>query len=473
MSLVHILVFWVAAALYRLLARGRTREWLLLVASVTALYWLQPATPIRHLDFWLPAASLLLVILTWAATRPRQPTGWREPAVTFGVTAAVVLALSLPRVFDFGWSITATRPPAIGLVVVVLLVMAAGLLGCAALAGRRLLLIGGAALLVGLFVIVKTQPLATDASALIRSWTGQSPDLANALDIRWLGFSYLAFRLLHALRDRLAGRLPGLTLREFLVYALFFPALTAGPIDRAERFTSDLRAPVSDPVVATQATWRVLIGVFKKYVLADSLALVALNAPNATQTSSTFWSWILLYAFALQLYLDFSGYTDVAIGLGLLMGIRLPENFVRPYLQPNLTAFWNSWHITLASWFRAYFFNPLARSLRQSRTRLPAWFIILVSQLSTMVLIGLWHGVTANFALWGAWHGLGLFVHNRWTDLIRRRRWDQRWGAGPVGRVLPIASALLTFHFVTLGWVWFALPNPGLSWSVLLRLFGR
>ena len=111
---------------------------------------------------------------------------------------------------------------------------------------------------------------------------------------------------------------------------------------------------------------------------------------------------VLLYAYAWRLYLDFSGYTDIAIGLGRLFGVRLPENFERPYLKPNLTTFWNSWHITLAQWFRAYFFNQLTRALRSRPRPLPAALIILIGQVGTMLLIGLWHGVTWNFVAWGA-----------------------------------------------------------------------
>jgi alginate O-acetyltransferase complex protein AlgI len=220
-----------------------------------------------------------------------------------------------------------------------------------------------------------------------------------------LGFSYIAFRLIHTLRDRQTGRLPLVNLREYVTYAVFFPALTAGPIDRLERFTPQLRQPA--PLDLMPGGQRLLVGLFKKFVLADSLGLVALNPINAGQIETTGWTWLVLYAFSLQILLDFSGYTDIAIGMALLMGIRLPENFNRPYRRPNLTQFWNHWHMTLTFWFRAYFFNPLARSLRSGQMKLPVWIVILVTQVLTMLLIGLWHGITANFAFWGLWHGAG------------------------------------------------------------------
>ncbi len=167
-----------------------------------------------------------------------------------------------------------------------------------------------------------------------------------------------------------------------------------------------------------------------------------------------------MYAYAFQIFFDFSGYTDIAIGLGRLLGIKLPENFNSPYLKPNLTQFWNNWHMTLTQWFRAYFFNPVTRALRSGKKPLPIPWIIFITQLATMVLIGLWHGVTWNFVLWGLWHGLGLFIHNRWSEWTKARfaKFGARLQAG-----LNIGGILLTFHFVALGWVFFALPEVSTS----------
>jgi D-alanyl-lipoteichoic acid acyltransferase DltB (MBOAT superfamily) len=285
-----------------------------------------------------------------------------------------------------------------------------------------------------------------------------------------LGFSYIAFRLLHTIRDRATGRLPPVTLSEYIVYIIFFPALTAGPIDRIERFVGDLRRPmalVADDI--GESSKRILVGLFKKFAVADTMALIALNATNALQVRSTGWAWVLLYAYSLQIYFDFSGYTDIAIGLGRLLGVKLPENFNSPYLKPNLTQFWNNWHMTLTQWFRTYFFNPVTRALRSRKKSLPIPVIIMLTQLATMVLIGLWHGVTVNFVAWGMWHGLGLFVHNRWSDLTRARfsAMAPQWRAA-----LNIGGVWLTFNFVALGWVFFALPDLSSSTNDLRILFG-
>jgi D-alanyl-lipoteichoic acid acyltransferase DltB (MBOAT superfamily) len=342
-------------------------------------------------------------------------------------------------------------------------------------------------LLLGLLVVLKLPALAQMASAGLRALMGQASSLAAAADLRWLGYSYVAFRLVHTLRERQNGRLPVVTLQEYVVYVIFFPAFTAGPIDRLERFIKDLRPGVSNPGVLSPgrttaspglqsqdlaaAGERLVVGLFKKFVVADGLALAALNAANAAQVTSAGWMWALLYAYSLQIFFDFSGYTDIAIGLGRLVGIALPENFNAPYLKPNLTQFWNNWHMTLTQWFRAYYFNPLTRWLRTGGRKLSAAVIIFITQITTMLLIGLWHGITWNFVLWGAWHGLGLFVQNRYSEWVRPRLPDL--AARPaLKQGLALAGGLLTFHYVALGWVWFALPSAGLSWQVFLKLFG-
>jgi alginate O-acetyltransferase complex protein AlgI len=200
---------------------------------------------------------------------------------------------------------------------------------------------------------------------------------------------------------------------------------------------------------------RVSLGLFKKFVIADTLAISALSDGLAQHIHSTPWMWFTVYAYAFQIYFDFSGYTDIAIGMGRLLGIRLPENFRSPYLKPNIAMFWNNWHITLTQWFRAYYFNPFTRSLR--RTKISAWSTLMLMQLSTMALI---------------WHGVGLFIHNRWSDWLRIRADITR--LSPFNqKLLSFGGVLLTFNFVALGWVFFALSTPALAWQTMLVLFGH
>jgi alginate O-acetyltransferase complex protein AlgI len=473
------------------LSPARWRGGLVLVGSVIAIYWLQPSTPLRNWDFWLPTASLLLTVWVWATTR--GPATDRSGSITnlLGVLllVATIIVIAVTRYLGPVCCLTASRPPGLERV---LMVMGGG--AVLALVSYRLtfanrsqkvLVIGTILALLLLFIILKHEILTTWVSAQLHRLTGQTASLAQPTDLPWLGLSYLAFRLLHVLRDHQSGRLPQVNLLEFANYVLFFPAIVAGPIDRLPRFTQDMRKEwhtASSQIAEAHFTrdWnryieggqRLLSGLFKKFALADTLALISLSNQNAPQVSSTFWMWVLLYAYSLRIYLDFSGYTDIAIGLGILLGIRLPENFDRPYLQQNLTAFWNSWHITLAQWFRAYLFNPLTRSLRsQTANRLPAWSIIFIGQFSTMAVIGLWHGLTWNFLIWGAWHGIGLFMHNRWVALVQPRLPDLS-GRIVIQRIMRFAGWLLTFNYIALGWVWFALSSPAFAVKVFQKLFG-
>jgi D-alanyl-lipoteichoic acid acyltransferase DltB (MBOAT superfamily) len=164
---------------------------------------------------------------------------------------------------------------------------------------RPFWLTGMIVLLIAALVVLKTPALSAAASGFLRAMNGQSTALASPVDIRWLGFSYIAFRLIHTLRDRQTGRLPPVSLGEYVTYVVFFPALTAGPIDRIERFIKDLREPpaLGEPEWL-EAGRRFFVGMFKKYVIADSLALIALGATNALQVRGTGWAWVLLYALA-------------------------------------------------------------------------------------------------------------------------------------------------------------------------------
>jgi len=453
-----------------------------LFISLLSIFWLQPLSPVRNLDFWLPLASIGMTCFVWAVTYPGEGRPVKQILPGLILILCVILGIALTRYLEPLCCLTQSRPPTIE---VILVASAFIFLGAAAiffaLPARPAFLWITIAILVGLFVVLKSEPIVIKLSGWLRGIMGQSQTLAAPTDLAWLGISFLTFRLLHVVRDRQSGRLPAYSLIDFAAYALFFPAVISGPIDRSQHFMSEMeKARASQTDVGWQnvtkkntlgGARRILIGSFKKIVLADSLAFFALNAQNAEQSTSTFWTWVLLLAFALRIYLDFSGYTDIALGAALLMGITLPENFDQPYTRQNITAFWNSWHITLAQWFRSYVFYPFTRFLRTKPGYLPAWLIILIGQALTMSLIGLWHGITWNFLIWGLWHALGLFVQNRWSEWARVRL--------PIGSISPPAQMLLktggwamTFLFVSLGWVWFSMPTPELALRVFSRLFG-
>ncbi|HVM72767.1 MAG TPA: MBOAT family O-acyltransferase [Anaerolineales bacterium] len=469
MTLVTILILILIAAILGLAAHRRARLPVLLAVSALAVFALQPALPVRGLDFWLPTLTLGLTVLAWILTTPRELRLWRENWPAAAILGGIVLILSLTRYLGFSLPLTASTPPQTSQVLVVLVTIA--LIGFFlwrfSSPGKRLLN-AAFVFIIFIFVLLKVPSLSLWISQILRGWNGQSTALASPLDLRWLGFSYIAFRLLHTLRDRQSGRLPAVSLSEYVIYVIFFPALSAGPIDRIERFTGDLRKPLSlTSDDYGEAGKRLVLGLFKKFVLADTLALIALNASNATQIRTAGWAWIVLYAYSFQIFFDFSGYTDIAIGMGRLLGIKLPENFKAPYLKPNLTQFWNNWHITLTQWFRAYFFNPVTRALRSGKKRLSIPAIVFVTQMGTMILIGLWHGVTWNFVAWGAWHGVGLFIHNRWSEWTKARfaTLSSGWQ-----KVLNVGGVVLTFHFVAIGWVFFALPSLSISVQFLRTL---
>lgn len=464
------------ALAYALFAPPAWRGWVLLTLSAVAVYVLQPFSPVRFVDFALPTAAIALAVTGWWLTRAPGQTQQREDVIALLLVVVIILLMAANRFLDAAQRLTPSRPPEplavagllAGFAVLVLVLTRP-------LRTWRGLFVAILAL-VALFAVLKAEPLGAVVSGVWRTTTGQDIALAALSDLNWLGFSYLAFRLIHTLRDRQTGLLPVLSLREYLTYALFFPAYIAGPIDRAARFAQDLRALPGvaglDAARSADGLRRIAVGVFKKFIIADTLAQgMALDTVNAAQAVSTAGLWLLLYGYALRLFFDFSGYTDIAIGIGLLFGLRLPENFDRPYLRTSITAFWQSWHKTLSDWVRFYVFTPLSRALLRRKPHPSPMLVMLAAQLATMTTIGLWHGINANFLVWGVWHGFGLFAHSQWSE--RTRRWQRGLTARPIQRRLWAACAwFITFHFVVLGWVWFALPDFGLALAVFGKLFG-
>ena len=455
----------------------------LFIASVLAVYALQPPLLIRYMDFILPTATLLVAMVVWVLTAPR-PEGkfkWsRADIQTLLLLIIIMLALPLFRFIPAEYNvITASRPPEQGDIIIAIvgfLVVIFGLGIFTTTSRQRRVLSIVILAIIGVFILLKTESIALAISQWLRTQTERDPTLANPLtDLNWLGFSYVAFRLIHVLRDRQMGKLPDISLRDMITYIVFFPSLTAGPIDRVERFADDMTALREmngrDPARLVEGSARVVIGIFKKFVVADSLALFALSATNADQALSAGGMWVLLYGYAFRLFFDFSGYSDIAIGIGILFGVRLPENFNRPYLKNSITAFWQSWHITLSNWVRFYIFSPLTRSMLRWKRRPSSNVIAFMGLMATMMIIGLWHGISVTFFIWGVWHGLGLFIHKLWSDRTRKWYIQFKKKEGQL-RLWNWAGIVATFHFVVLGWVWFALPDVTTALSVFGKLVG-
>jgi alginate O-acetyltransferase complex protein AlgI len=303
--------------------------------------------------------------------------------------------------------------------------------------------------LIGLFVFIK--------------W----PGLIDPQSVTWLGASYLLFRLLHLIFESRKNQLPPLDFKATLIYALFPPALIAGPIDRLPRFQTDLDQ-IAQPFRAdfiAEGAWRILIGAFKKFVLADFLAHLPPDLAHYPNHTPAPLLWLMLYAYGFRLYFDFSGYTDLALGAARLLGFNLPDNFNAPYLKTNLARFWQAWHITLSAWARDYVFFPLARSLRLKATWLPSNGAALISHLATMLVIGLWHGFAWTFVVWGAWHGAGLFIVKVWGDFTRAHHLKST-------RAITVFNWFVTFNFVMLGWVFFSARDVPTALEIVGRLLG-
>jgi D-alanyl-lipoteichoic acid acyltransferase DltB (MBOAT superfamily) len=227
---------------------------------------------------------------------------------------------------------------------------------------------------------------------------------------------------------------------DMALYMSFFPQLVSGPIVRAAYFLPQLAKPSRSGVPITASLTLILFGLFKKMVMADYLAANLVDPVFAAPTDYGGADLVLAtYGYAVQIYCDFSGYTDMAIGLAELLGFRFPLNFRQPYRSQSLQEFWRRWHISLSNWLRDYLYKPLGGS-RHGALKTYRNLIL------TMLLGGIWHGAQWKFVIWGALHGGGL-AFERLT-----MPWTERWRSLLIGKV---AFTIVTFHFVCLCWIFF------------------
>jgi len=255
-----------------------------------------------------------------------------------------------------------------------------------------------------------------------------------------VGISFFTFQTASYLIDVHRGDTePCRSPLTFACYVALFPQLVAGPIVRYQEISADLVAPRRDAAGFARGIHLILIGFNKKVLLADQLAPLA-DAAFAMPEPGFWDAWIGLVSFSFQIYFDFSAYSDIAVGLGLLLGMRFPLNFDSPYRSESITEFWRRWHMTLSRWLRDYLYVPLGGNRRgPGRTYLNLFL--------TMLLGGLWHGAQWTFVVWGAYHGVLLALER----LLGRRA---LWSAAP----RPVRIAL-TWGVVTLGWLPFRAPS--------------
>lgn len=265
-----------------------------------------------------------------------------------------------------------------------------------------------------------------------------------------LGLSYLSLKMIQQLADSADGRAGDVDLASFVSSIVFFPSFAAGPIARTTSFARDLRRPAPGVHDRLRGVERIVFGIGKKILLADPLLAYADPLFRDPQTGSALQLLAAVYAFTFGLYLDFAGYSDIAIGIARCAGVQLPENFDSPFLARNLSLLWQRWHMSLTGWLRDYVFLPSTRRvLRWTRRPLASQ---VTGQMLTMVLCGLWHGLAWNFALWGAYNGVGVAGVAAW------RHWR---GPAPAGRPARDAIATIgTFHFFAFGLVLFACDLP-------------
>lgn len=249
-----------------------------------------------------------------------------------------------------------------------------------------------------------------------------------------VGISFYTFQTLSYTIDVYRGTIsPEKHLGRFALFVTYFPQLVAGPIERASSMLSQLREKLKFDIDNVLPAFKLILwGLFKKVVIADRLASLVDPVYNQSDSYGGVVTIIATVAFAFQIYCDFSGYSDMAIGISRLFNVRLTTNFDRPYLAVNLTDFWRRWHITLSSWFKDYLYIPLGGS-RVSRNRL------YVNIMITFIVSGIWHGANYTFVIWGAIHGFFLIVDRIVPSILKFR---------------PL-QVIVTFSVVCVGWVFF------------------
>ena len=268
-----------------------------------------------------------------------------------------------------------------------------------------------------------------------------------------IGISFFTFQGLSYVIDVYRGDTPpNRSIDQVALYISFFPQLIAGPIVRYTDVAEDMNARRESLDDAAEGAARFIFGLGKKCVLSNALAELADSAFACPEGElSTALAWLGIIAYALHIYYDFSGYSDMAIGLGKLFGFRLPENFNYPYISASVTEFWRRWHMTLSGWFRDYLYIPLGGSRRSTARNI-------LNLLIVWACTGLWHGADWNFLIWGLWYALFL--------ICERYVWH-----GAFERLPKAVRHVLTMFVVLMGWVWFRAAGPGEALGYFGALF--
>ena len=276
------------------------------------------------------------------------------------------------------------------------------------------------------------------------------------------GISFLTFAFIHYLVDTSRKRVQNIKLSEFGAYSMFYPTIISGPIKRIQPFLSQLREKRSfRPEYAVSGLSRIITGLGKKVIIADTAGIYALPLLQFTSDVSVKPAtlWISVFAFAIKIYFDFSGYTDIAIGCAKLFGYDIPENFKSPYLKQNIAQFWNSWHITLSTWLRDYVYMSVGKKYMPVLGRKHPLILAGICNFVTMGVCGIWHGASWNFLVWGLYHGAGLSIHRAFASASSKKNPSKKKKLKTSTLFFKrLVFTAVTFGFVCIGWIFFVLP---------------
>jgi alginate O-acetyltransferase complex protein AlgI len=282
-------------------------------------------------------------------------------------------------------------------------------------------------------------------SSLSNSAFGTSFDISSI--ILPVGISFFTFQSLSYTIDIYRKRMePVRNIIDFGFYVSFFPHLVAGPIVRASLFIPQIYQEFKlNKREFSHALYMISKGLIKKIIISNFIAINLVDRVfDAPAIYSGFENLLAIYGYGLQIYCDFSGYTDIAIGVALILGFRLPVNFNSPYKASSITDFWKRWHISLSQWLRDYLYISLGGN-RKGKIR--TYFNLMI----TMLLGGLWHGASLRFVMWGAFHGIGLVINRIWNSIF-----GDRFMKGRIGRGVAV---FITFQFVSFCWIFFRAPD--------------
>lgn len=272
------------------------------------------------------------------------------------------------------------------------------------------------------------------------------------LSVQKIGLSYILFRYIHWLVESYKNKIPESNFFTFLNYIVFFPTILAGPIDTYSNFhywIKNKRINYHKSLFFAGIT-RILIGSFKTIAITPLIINFATDYTLLLPSHSPLVAILLsLLAYSFYIYIDFSGYSDIAIGTAYLVGVKTPENFNNPYFSPSLSEFWKRWHITFSNFLKLYVFKPLINFFNKIFNPKYRLFISILSYILTFAICGVWHGDKVNFLYWGIWHGVGLSINKIWDIKIKTKSDFYK------SRFYYFLSGMTTFSFVTVGWMFF------------------